>query len=200
MALFSKKKTEEKTAKTAPAAQTATKNAATKPAPVEKKAPAAKQMPVAKAITAASASKATAQKTASKASSAPKASAKNTTAAKSAPKPFFLSGKDDIKELFDQAIAEADYEILKNGAKTAGKYEFELEVDGYHFYLIANNGQILFDSPSFTTLLGALGGAFLTVIKAPLLQTVPPSPINFASAFQPFSSSGMLLRISFSSL
>ena len=158
MALFSKKKTEEKNAKTAPAAQPAKKSTATKEAPVKKSATEAKQMPVAKAITAASASKATAQKTASKASSAPKASAKNTTAAKSAPKPFFLSGKDDIKELFDQAIAEADYEILKNGAKTAGKYEFELEVDGYHFYLIANNGQVLFDSPSFTSLAGALGG------------------------------------------
>lgn len=73
-------------------------------------------------------------------------------------RPFFMSGKEDIKALFDQAIAEADYEILKNGAKTAGKYEFELEVDGYHFYLVANNGQVLFDSPSFTTLVGALGG------------------------------------------
>lgn len=75
-----------------------------------------------------------------------------------ASRPFFMSCKEDIKALFDQAIAEADYEILKNGAKAAGKYEFELEVDGYHFYLIANNGQILFDSPSFTTLVGALGG------------------------------------------
>lgn len=158
MALFSKKKVEEKNAKAAPAKKSAaTKPAESKAAPVKKSSTGAKQMPVAKAIAEASASKATTQKPASKAS-APKASAKNTTAAKSAPKPFFITGKDDIKELFDKAIAEADYEILKNGAKTAGKYEFELEVDGYHFYLIANNGQILFDSPSFTSLAGALGG------------------------------------------
>jgi len=59
---------------------------------------------------------------------------------------------------FDEAIAEAEAEIRKNGGRAVGKYEFDLEVDGFHFYLIANNGQILFDSPSFTTLLGALNG------------------------------------------
>ena len=104
------------------------------------------------------ASKTTVQPAPAKKPPVAKAPIKNTTAVKSTPKPFFLAGKDDVKELFDKAIAEADYEILKNGAKTAGKYEFELEVDGYHFYLVANNGQILFDSPAFTTLAGALGG------------------------------------------
>ena len=33
-----------------------------------------------------------------------------------------------------------------------------MQIDGYHFYLLANNGQLLLDSPSFTTLLGALNG------------------------------------------
>ena len=66
--------------------------------------------------------------------------------------------EEDIRLAFDQAIAEADAEILKSSSKAVGKYEFELEVDGFHFYLIANNGQMLFDSPSFTTLIGALNG------------------------------------------
>ena len=74
------------------------------------------------------------------------------------PRPFFMKTDEDVRIAFDQAIAEADAQILKNGAKAVGKYEFELEVDGFHFYLIANNGQILFDSPSFTTLIGALKG------------------------------------------
>ena len=78
---------------------------------------------------------------------------------KPAAKPFFAATtEDDIRAAFDAAIAEAEAEILKNKAKAIGKYEFGLEIDGYHFYLIANNGQVLFDSPSFTTLLGALSG------------------------------------------
>jgi len=36
---------------------------------------------------------------------------------------------DDIRIAFDQAIAEADAEILKSEHKVYGKYEFELEVD-----------------------------------------------------------------------
>ena len=65
---------------------------------------------------------------------------------------------EEVRIAFDEAIADAEAEIAKNGSRAVGKYEFSLEVDGYHFYLIANNGQILFDSPSFTTLLGALNG------------------------------------------
>ena len=80
------------------------------------------------------------------------------TAVPTAPRPFFVTTEDDIREAFDAAIAEAEEEIRKNNAKAIGKYEFDLEVDGFHFYLIANNGQVLFDSPSFTTLLGALNG------------------------------------------
>ena len=73
-------------------------------------------------------------------------------------RPFFATTEEDIRVAFDAAIEEAEAQILKNGTKAIGKYEFSLEVDGYHFCLIANNGQILFDSPSFTTLLGALNG------------------------------------------
>lgn len=73
-------------------------------------------------------------------------------------RPFFVTTENDVSSAFTEAIAEAEAEIAANGAKAVGKYEFNLEEDGYHFYLIANNGQVLFDSPSFTTLLGALNG------------------------------------------
>lgn len=122
-----------------PAAKAPAKNAEKAPA----KAPAAKATPAAKAP-----AKAPVKKAANV--SAPPATS---------PRPFFMATtEEDIRIAFDQAIADADAEILRNNAKAVGKYEFDLEVDGFHFYLIANNGQILFDSPSFTTLLGALNG------------------------------------------
>ncbi len=136
-----------------------------KVAPEPKEAPAPKKSapakaPAAKAPAKAPAAKAPAKTPAAKAPAAPK---KSEPARTSAPKsvtsrPFFAVTDEDVAIAFDQAIAEAEEEIAKNGAKAIGKYEFTLEVDGYHFYLIANNGQILFDSPSFTTLLGALNG------------------------------------------
>ncbi len=145
-----------------PAAQET--SAGTKPAAKSTAKPAAK--PAAKAPAAKSAAKAPAAKPAAKASAAKpaaKAPAKKATNVStppaSSPRPFFAATtEEDIRIAFDQAIAEADAAILRNGAKAVGKYEFDLEVDGYHFYLIANNGQVLFDSPSFTTILGALGG------------------------------------------
>ena len=172
MALFNKKKTEE-TKKEAvkapatekkgpsihnvkvPAAKAETKPVETKPAPA--KAPAASKV-VAKPAPAKAAAPAAKP-------AAPAAPAKKTVPASKVPegvtvisRPFFMKTEEDVKLAFDQAIAEADAEIAKNGAKAVGKYEFELEVDGYHFYLVANNGQVLFDSPSFTTLVGALKG------------------------------------------
>ena len=133
--------------KKAPAAAPA-KPAAKAPAA---KAPAAKAPAAAKPATAKAPAKAPASKTAAKAPvSVPKSS--------SPVRPFFVATEDDIRFAFDQAIAEADQEILKSSSKAVGKYEFALEVDGFHFYLFANNGQILFDSPSFTTLIGALNG------------------------------------------
>ncbi len=180
MALFNKKKTEEvkkETAK-APVAEEkkgpsihnvkvpAAKAADTKPAP--KVAPAAKAAPSATKVAAkpAAAAKATAPKAApaAKAAAKPAAAKKVVPASKVpagvtiVPRPFFMKTEEDVRLAFDQAIAEADAEIAKNGAKAVGKYEFELEVDGFHFYLVANNGQVLFDSPSFTTLIGALKG------------------------------------------
>ncbi len=89
---------------------------------------------------------------------APAKAAKPNTTAVPVTKPFFIKSEEDVRLAFDQAIAEADAQILRSPSKAVGKYEFELEVDGFHFYLIANNGQVLFDSPGFTTILGALKG------------------------------------------
>lgn len=131
------------TTKTAPEKPAAAKATATKTAPAKAPSVAAKKAP-AKAPS-------VAKKAAAKATPAPKAAP--------AAKPFFMqTTEEDIRLAFDQAIAEADAEILRNPGKAVGKYEFDLEVDGFHFYLVANNGQVLFDSPSFTTLLGALNG------------------------------------------
>lgn len=91
-------------------------------------------------------------------SKAPAAVRTSSTPVRQVGRPFFVTTEEDIRIAFDEAIAAAEAEIAANGAKAVGKYEFNLEVDGYHFYLIANNGQVLFDSPSFTTLLGALNG------------------------------------------
>lgn len=188
MALFGKKKEkkEEKTAvssgpsiknvkvptpTTAPAQAAPEK--ATPAAPAKKAAPKAPAKPAAKVAAKPAAKPATkaGTKVAPKAPAkpAPKASSVKPTPAKQAPKnvtaapatanrPFFMPTEEDIRLAFDQAIAEADAEILRSPSKAVGKVEFDLEVDGFHFYLMANNGQMLFDSPSFTTLIGALNG------------------------------------------
>ena len=150
-----------KAASAAPAEKPAatSKKAASAPAPASKapaaKAPASKT-PAAKAP----ATKApTAKPTTAKAPAAKSVKAPVSVPKSSSPiRPFFVATEDDIRFAFDQAIEEADREILKSASKAVGKYEFALEVDGFHFYLFANNGQILFDSPSFTTLIGALNG------------------------------------------
>lgn len=141
MALFKKKTNDEKT-EPAPAAKESKKAA---PSVNSVKVPTPKE---AKKPTAPAAKKPTPTK-----KSAPISMSKSTAA-----QPFFVKTEEEVQAAFDAAIAEADRQILKSGSKAVGKYEFELEVDGYHFYLIANNGQILFDSPSFTTLIGALKG------------------------------------------
>ena len=180
MALFNKKKNEEVKKETAKAPVVEEKkgpsihNVKVPTAKVADTKPVAKAAPVkaAPSATKVAAKPAAPAKTAApKAAPAAKATAKPAATAKKVvpaskvpagvtivPRPFFMKTEEDVRLAFDQAIAEADAEIAKNGAKAVGKYEFELEVDGFHFYLIANNGQILFDSPSFTTLIGALKG------------------------------------------
>ena len=129
---------------------------ATKEAPA-KEAPKATAKAPAKATAKASAKPSAKAPTAVKMASEP-ATKKPTVKPASSSRPFFVTTEEDIRLAFDQAIAEADAEILRSNSKAIGKYEFGLEVDGFHFYLIANNGQILFDSPSFTTLIGAING------------------------------------------
>jgi len=141
----------------APAAKPAAKATAAKTAKTAAKAP-AKAAP-AKATATKTAAKAPAVKSVKAASTAKAAPAKVSVPRTSTPiRPFFVATEEDIRMAFDEAIAEADKQILKNGEKAVGKYEFALEVDGFPFYLIANNGQVLFESPSFTTLIGALNG------------------------------------------
>ena len=184
MALFDKlKKKKNETAKAeAPAAAPAEEAAPAGPsiknvkvpssAPAEKAAPAASKPAAKKAAPKASAAKPAAKaapakaapKTAEKPAAKPlpkKPAAKPagvTAAPAAAPRPFFVTTEEDIRLAFDQAIEEAEQEVLRSTSKAVGKYEFDLEVDGFHFYLIANNGQMLFDSPSFTTLIGAING------------------------------------------
>ena len=162
MGLFKKlsKKDKKDVAKeSSPVEQTAEK-ATAGPSLRNVKVPVAETKPAAKDTAKAPAPKASAVKPTAKTTAKPAAKkTANVSAVSTAARPFFMpTTEEDIRLAFDQAIAEADAEILRNSSKAVGKYEFDLEVDGFHFYLIANNGQILFDSPSFTTLLGALNG------------------------------------------
>lgn len=165
MGLFSKRKKKNETPEATPSkapteAPKTTKLPARMPEPEAPAAkPAAKPAPVKKALPSQPAAKAPA-KPASKPLPTAKPTAKPgiTGAPTRVGKPFFMTTEEDVRIAFNQAIAKADAEILKSSSKAVGKYEFNLEVDGFHFYLIANNGQILFESPSFTTLLGALSG------------------------------------------
>jgi len=147
---------------TAKATPSATKAAAkSAPAKTPTKTASAQATPAAKSAPAKTATKAPAKAPSTKATATAKKTvpmSKVPEGVTIVPRPFFMKTEEDVRLAFDQAIAEADAQILKNGAKAVGKYEFELEVDGFHFYLIANNGQVLFDSPSFTTLIGALKG------------------------------------------
>ena len=43
-------------------------------------------------------------------------------------------------------------------SKVLGKYDFTLEPDGYHYCLLANNGQLLYESVGYTTYDGAKAG------------------------------------------
>ncbi len=93
-----------------------------------------------------------------KATAMPKKSAPAKKAVTPAVRPPFIIGDSEVEAAFQKAIAAAEAKIAASKAKVVGKYEFELQIDGYHFYLLANNGQLLMDSPAFTTLLGALNG------------------------------------------
>ncbi len=148
----SEKKAEKPAAKAA--AKPAAKAPAKKAAPAK---PAAKKAPTQTPAMAAKAAKPAAKAPAKKAPAAVKMTGEPAKKAAAA-RPFFATTEEDIRLAFNEAIEEADAEILRSDTKAVGKYEFDLEVDGFHFYLVANNGQVLFDSPSFTTIIGAING------------------------------------------
>ncbi len=58
----------------------------------------------------------------------------------------------------EPVAAQPDEPEEAPGQKVMGKYEFDLATDGYRFYLVANNGQLLYESIGFTTLEGAYEG------------------------------------------
>ncbi|MDD4316680.1 MAG: DUF1508 domain-containing protein [Clostridia bacterium] len=57
-----------------------------------------------------------------------------------------------------EIIAEEALAANDEQKKTSGKFEIALKVDGYRYYLIANNGQLLFESTGYTSAGGALKG------------------------------------------
>ncbi|MBQ2718729.1 MAG: DUF1508 domain-containing protein [Clostridia bacterium] len=134
------------------------------PAPVEEPAPAPAPAPVKEAAPV------------KKAAPAPKpAPAKVAPAKEEAPAPEAapvaesktLSGKDDSvivrlvkteKPAEEPAPAPAPAPVVEEGPKVLGKYEFDLAPDGYRFYLVANNGQLLYESIGFTSMEGAVVG------------------------------------------
>lgn len=54
--------------------------------------------------------------------------------------------------------SEKQTDAKQQSIKTLGKFEIALKADGYRFYLLANNGQLLYESIGYTTANGALKG------------------------------------------
>lgn len=75
------------------------------------------------------------------------------------------TGNINNKEALEQSNVDREPIDKKTGVK--GKYTIDIKLDGYHFYLIANNGQLLFDNPGFTTPEGAERGieTFKSAVK-----------------------------------
>ena len=79
-----------------------------------------------------------------------------------------IVGKDEsvvvrvvrVEKPAEPEVAEVKEEkpAAPTGSKVYGKYEFDLAPDGYRFYLVANNGQLLYESIGFTTMEGAIVG------------------------------------------
>lgn len=62
------------------------------------------------------------------------------------------------KEQNDEPIILGALAAKDDTKKTSGKFETVLKSDGYRFYLIANNGQLLFESTGYTSANGAQKG------------------------------------------
>lgn len=78
-------------------------------------------------------------------------------AAAPAPKPQ-AQAEPKVKEQKEpEAVTEA-LAAKDDTKKTSGKFETVLKSDGYRFYLVANNGQLLFESIGYTSANGAQKG------------------------------------------
>ena len=67
------------------------------------------------------------------------------------------SAEEEVKE--EAPVAEEpakevkeETKAKKGTAKASGKIDFDLGLDGYHFYILANNNQIMFESQGFASL------------------------------------------------
>lgn len=174
---FKKKKQDE----VAPAPAETVAPVVEEPAPVKEETPA--PAPVAEAPAAApeaapipETAPAPTPKAAPKAAPAPKApKAEPKTEVKAAPAPVSeapadsktIVGKDESvvvrlvrveKPAEEPTPAAEPTPVVEEGPKVLGKYEFDLAPDGYRFYLVANNGQLLYESIGFTSMEGAVVG------------------------------------------
>lgn len=73
----------------------------------------------------------------------------------------------DIEISSQRIVRPKQVEPTKETKKVVGKYEILLNLDGYHFYLLANNGQLLYESAGYTTIRGAENGieTFIRAVK-----------------------------------
>ncbi len=65
---------------------------------------------------------------------------------------------NDVSATASETAPEADVAPHEKHTSVSGKYVFVLADDGYHFCLLANNGQLLYESVGYTTLTGAKSG------------------------------------------
>ena len=53
---------------------------------------------------------------------------------------------------------ETEVKEVKKTTRALGKIEYDLRIDGYHFYVLASNNQLMFDSQGFASLDTAMSG------------------------------------------
>ena len=83
--------------------------------------------------------------------------------------------KEEVKEEAPKAEKKAPAKKAATKAKNAGKVEFELRVDGYHFEVSAMNGQLMFESQGFASADTAKSG--FDTFKAALEDPETPTSV-----------------------
>ena len=72
---------------------------------------------------------------------------------------FRKKKKEDTAPVAEPAPAEEPAPApAEAGPRVVGKYEFDLSEAGYHFYLLANNGQVLYTGKTYQKLCQCLEG------------------------------------------